>query len=588
MPKIALIADELISQIAAGEVVERPSSVLKELLENAIDAGAANIDIILEEGGVRLMQVKDDGVGIARDDLPLALTRHATSKIKNLYDLENVASFGFRGEALASIASVSRFLLTSREKSAPNAFAIDSETFNISPSAGEIGTTALMRDLYFNVPARRKFLKSAGTEFGHCVQVLKRVALANPAVSFRLKNNGKEFAFYKAAQNLPQRVAQILGVEFLENSFELSRAEGDFSLFGFIERPSCATNHGATFLFVNSRFVQDKTMAHAIKMAYRDVLHGARQPSYCLFFYLPVDEVDVNVHPAKTQIRFRQSQAVHQFIFNAAQKVLSQSAGGQRAVDYLPSNPFHLPPKNVLQNESADFQKSADSADSQNFKNSADSPDSDNSFVLEPQLINLEATPPLGFALAQLAGIYILAQNEAGLVIVDMHAAHERIVYENLKNAVRDRPPPVQQLLIPVVFAANPTEIALVEEYREVLLRIGLEMRVLGESEIALLTIPQLLRVPNPVDLARDVLGVLLEWGSGQAVERLEDYRNELLATMACHNAVRAHRLLNLDEMNALLRAMEKTERANQCNHGRPTWTQLSLKELDALFLRGQ
>lgn len=588
MPKIALIADDLISQIAAGEVVERPSSVLKELLENAIDAGAANIDVILEEGGVRLMQVVDDGIGIAQNELPLALTRHATSKIKNLNDLENVASFGFRGEALASIASVSRFLLTSREKSAPNAFAIDSETLAISPAAGDFGTTALMRDLYFNVPARRKFLKSAGTEFAHCVQVLKRVALANPAVSFRLKNNGKEFLFYKTAQSLPERVSQILGVEFLENSFELSRAEDNFSLFGFVERPSCASNHGTTFLFVNTRFVQDKTMAHAIKMAYRDVLHGAKQPSYCLFFYLPVDEVDVNVHPAKTQIRFRQSQSVHQFIFNATQKVLSQAAGSQRAVDlgYLPSNPFNIPPANSFKNDSADFKKTIDS---QKTADSADFADVKNAFSLEPQLLNLETTPPLGYALAQLAGIYILAQNEAGLVIVDMHAAHERIVYERLKTAAQNCPPPVQQLLIPVVFAANPMEIALVEEHREVLLRIGLEMRVLGEAQIALLTIPHLLRVENPVDLARDVLKILADWGKDEALSRgIEFYRNELLATMACHNAVRAHRLLNLDEMNALLRDMEKTERANQCNHGRPTWTQLSLKELDTLFLRGQ
>lgn len=596
MPKIALIQDELISQIAAGEVVERPSSVLKELVENALDAKAQKIEVSLEEGGVRLMQVVDDGIGIAQNELTLALTRHATSKICSLSDLESVISFGFRGEALASIASVSRFSLKSRTQNAPYAFVIHSENQQIEPAAGDFGTTATMRDLYFNTPARRKFLKSSGTEFGHCVAVLKRLALANPLVSFRLKNNGKDYFDYKSAQSLPERVMQVLGEDFLKNSFLLHAQNDEFSVQGFLERPSCAKNHGNTFLFVNSRFVQDKTMAHAIKMAYRDVLHGAKQASYCLFFYLSPKNVDVNVHPAKTQIRFRQSQAVHQFIFNAAQKVLSQAAHRQSAVDFMPkesddfAHHFDIP-KTVLIKENLKNIENKNNSHNLNHLNNLNhyQQSLENHFELEPDLNHLPTTPPLGYALAQLAGIYILAQNEAGLVIVDMHAAHERIVYERLKTAAQNCPPPVQQLLIPVVFAANPMEIALVEEYREVLLRIGLEMRVLGEAQIALLTIPHLLRVENPVDLARDVLKVLADWGKDEALARgIEFYRNELLATMACHNAVRAHRLLNLDEMNALLRDMEKTERANQCNHGRPTWTQLSLKELDALFLRGK
>ncbi len=572
MPRIALIDDSLISQIAAGEVVERPASVLKELLENALDAQAQNIEIVVEEGGVHLMQITDDGVGIPHNELQLALTRHATSKIYNLADLESVKSFGFRGEALASIASVSRFSLKSRPQNAQNAFLIQAESGAVSPAAGDFGTVATMRDLYFNVPARRKFLKSSGAELAHCVQVVKRLALANPKVSFRFKNNGKDYLYFKNAQSFPERVAQVLGEDFLEKSFLLNEQNADFALFGFLERPSCAGKKGSGFCFVNGRFVQDKVMAHALKMAYQDVLHGAKDPSFCLFLDLPCENVDVNVHPAKTQIRFRQSQAVHQFIFNAANKVLGQVAGGQSAVDWdAPINTFNLPQTQ------------------QNLNGEAIKSEKKLAFTLEADLTHFPETPPLGFALAQLFGIYILAENEHGLVIVDMHAAHERIVYEALKEATKKNAPPVERFLIPAVFEAKPLEIALVEEFKEVLMQMGLEMRVLGEKEIALFSVPQALRVDDPLNLARDVLNVLADWGEGEARSRgIEGARNELLATMACHNAVRAHRLLSKEEMNALLRDMEKTERANQCNHGRPTWTQLSLKDLDALFLRGQ
>lgn len=571
MPTIQRLNDLLISQIAAGEVVERPASVLKELLENSLDAGSTAISVHLEEGGVKLIRVTDNGCGIDRDQLALALTRHATSKITTLNDLEGVATLGFRGEALASIASVARLTLSSRTRDAGHAWKLKGENgAQPEPTALMAGTVIEMRDLYFNTPARRKFLKSESTEFAHCMNACKRLALTRPDVAFTLSHNGRS-VLQVTASDQRRRIADLLGEEFITYALPLDAQAGDLRLSGFIIMPTHADHHSAgQQLFVNQRFVRDKVLSHALRQAYQDVLHGSRQASVCLFLDIDPTRVDVNVHPAKTEVRFRDSNAIHQFVFHAIERVL---AGGKSESQYNASPQFSFQHRAPPQNFSPLLAAEPATQAYLSFTAEAHSASSN-----EPE-------PVLGYALGQLHGIYILAQNAAGLVLVDMHAAHERIVYEKLKTALDLKQIAVQELLIPAVFSADPLDIATVEEHAAKLLELGFQIAPVGPDQLAVRSVPALLASGDPNTLARTLIAELREHGLSPL---LTNKRNALLATMACHGAVRANRTLSLLEMNALLRQMEVTERASQCNHGRPTWTTLPLADLDKLFLRGQ
>ena len=602
---IQRLPDLLISQIAAGEVVERPASVLKELLENALDAGSTALKIQLEEGGVKLIRVSDDGRGIARDELELALTRHATSKISSLADLEAVATLGFRGEALASIASVARVSLTSRQENDAQAWQLNGEKGALpEPAALSFGTRVEMRDLYYNTPARRKFLKSEATEFGHCVDVVKRIALSHPRVAFTLSHNGK-VSLHLSASDLRTRAGAILGEEFL-NAARLvdtgtAHEESGLSISGFVALPTAArSRNDAQYIYVNGRFVRDKLLAHALRQAYQDVLHGHLYPACCLFVAINPANVDVNVHPAKTELRFRDARAVHQFLFHAVQRALSSSLNSSVS----DSTAFNAPLSHVnLRTESGATSSPSPAA------SWASRPAYQESFKIhEPHVasyLSLLATarsdnqindasnalgfsddsPPLGYAIGQLHGLYILAQNRQGMVMVDMHAAHERILYEKLKNALDTHQVSSQALLIPAVFSAEILDIATAADNADALHDLGFEIAPIGPTELAVRRVPVLLQATDPTALARSLLAELREHGMSQL---LTEKRNERLATMACHGAVRAHRQLSLPEMNALLRQMEETERAGQCNHGRPTWTQVSIEELDRFFLRGR
>lgn len=563
------------SQIAAGEVVERPASVLKELLENSLDAGAQAISVTLDEGGAKRIQVEDDGVGIPAEELPLALARHATSKISSLQDLEKVASLGFRGEALASIASVARLSLIARTPEAPHAWAIRSEggePAGVEPAARAQGTTVSVGDLYFNTPARRKFLRSEPTELGHCDEVFTRIALARPQVAFLLKHNGRVSRQLRS-QSLRERATALLGAQFLEGGLPVEVHSGSLRLHGVAGAPQAARARAdAQYFFVNGRFVRDRVLVHAAREAYSGLLHADRQPAYVLFLELDPRAVDVNVHPAKIEVRFRDSRAVHQFVLHALQRALSVSAS-QAPVAYAA----------VASRDSIQGAFSlAQSAGSYPAFMSAGiaSP------VAEHHLQKEEAeSHPLGYALAQLHGVYILAQNAAGLVLVDMHAAHERIVMEKLKRNLDAGAVARQTLLVPALFRAEALDIATAEENRETLEKLGLEFSVAAPGELAVRAAPALLASGDLVGLVRGVLAEIREYG---ASEVLSARQNELLATMACHAAVRANRTLALAEMNALLREMEETERSGSCNHGRPTWYQLTLADLDRLFLRGR
>ena len=599
MPTIARLPDLLISQIAAGEVVERPASVLKELLENSLDAGSKAIQVHLEEGGVKLIRVTDDGCGIAREELALALTRHATSKIVSLDDLERVSSLGFRGEALASVASVARLAISSREHGASHAWRLKAEPgAEPEPAALMAGTVVEMRDLYFNTPARRKFLKSESTEFAHCADAVKRPALTRPDVAFSLTHNGRNL-FQLAPADSARRIADILGDDFLGAARRLEAAAGPLAIAGFAIDPTRATDaRDGQYVFVNGRYVRDKVIAHALREAYRDVLHGSRQPAVCLFVNIDPALVDVNVHPAKTEVRFRDSRAMHQFVFHAIQRTLATPVQGSAsemapaAVDaQKPANfnftPNYPPP---LRHQSTLGVAEPAAAAYLAFARATQgigTPVSTSASA--PQFTPAEDVdrdgPPLGYALAQLHGIYILAQNARGLVLVDMHAAHERILYEKLKTALDNRQIATQALLIPAVFSAAPLDIAAVEEHAEALADLGFQIAPLGPNQLGVRSVPALLQSGDPAALARSLIAELREHGITQLATAR---RNELLATMACHGAVRARRILTLPEMNALLRQMEETERAGQCNHGRPTWTELSIDQLDKLFLRGQ
>lgn len=627
--QIKLLSDQLISQIAAGEVVERPASALKELLENSVDAGSTQVQVALQQGGMKLLKVTDNGHGIAKDELELALTRHATSKIQSLEDLEQVGSLGFRGEALASIASISRTVLTSRQQAASHAWQIAAEGTHqqtISPAALDAGTIVEVHDLYFNTPARRKFLKTENTEFGHCEDAFTRVALSRPNVGFLLQHNGK--AITRLAANTPQqRITDVLGSEFAAQSIWLEEESGGLRLWGMTASPTYQRHsRDSQYVFVNGRFVRDKLISHAIKQAYQDVLHGDKHPAFVLFLELHPSLVDVNVHPAKTEVRFRESQAVHRFIFHSLHKALGKTSAEIQASQPVqaPFNPFrpafNMPREQVempLQNRPAfggnypsnsagngaalaqqfygqlygDLTPTETSAlgnpPEQYVPEDYLNPVSITETVLVPEPAAEPQQYPLGFALGQLHGIYILAQNSQGLVVVDMHAAHERIMYERLKNALSEQAIATQPLLIPISFYAEKVEVATLQSLNgsDTLQQLGFDLATLSPTTIAIRAVPSMLQDADTVALARAVLRDLHEYGASRV---LLERQNEVLGTMACHAAVRANRQLTNTEMNALLRDMEATERSGQCNHGRPTWFQVSLSDLDKMFMRGQ
>jgi len=588
---IRVLPDVLISQIAAGEVVERPAAALKEILENSLDAGATDIQIDLEQGGIKRIRVADNGGGIAHDELALALTRHATSKIASLADLEQVASLGFRGEALASIAAIARVQLISRGADAEHAWAVQAEGGRLdvpAPAARATGTTIDIQDLFFSTPARRKFLKTEATEYAHCAETVRRLALANPQVSFTLSHNGRT-QLRLNAEPASARVRQVLGEAFEQNSIAVEAAAGVLRVSGWVIRPSAATgSRDSQHVFVNGRYVRDKLIVHALKEAYRDVLHHQLNPAYCLFIELPPDLVDVNVHPAKTEIRFRDSRGVHQFLFHAVERLLSAPVAVDVAVaasrpSQASPQPGWVAPRQTAMplqvNEAMAFYTPLDQR--------AGVQDSERPVVPPMHLVPDDGAdaPPLGYALAQLHGVYVLAQNAQGMVLVDMHAAHERVVYEKLKTALDARAVPAQTLLIPVTLTVDARDVAEISPHLDQLAGIGFELSVTSPTSVAVRSVPWLLKDADPVELTRAVLTEIAEFGVARL---LAERRNELLATLACHGAVRANRRLTLPEMNALLREMEATERAGQCNHGRPTWFQVSLGELDAMFMRGR
>lgn len=664
MSRIAALPDHLVNQIAAGEVVERPANALKEIVENSIDAGATAIEVELAGGGIRLIRVSDNGGGIHPDDIELALHRHATSKIKTLNDLEHVASMGFRGEGLASIASVSRLTLTSRRDGSAHATQVKAEDGKLSSptaAAHPVGTTIEAAELFFNTPARRKFLKSENTEYAHCATMLERLALAHPHIAFSLKRDGKQ-VFKLPAQSLHERIAAIVGEDFQTASLEIDSGNGALRLYGAIAKPTFSKGKtDKQYCFVNHRFVRDKVMLHAVKQAYRDVLHNALTPAFVLFLDLPPEAVDVNVHPTKTEIRFRDSQQVHQLVFHTLNKaladtradltesvgnageVLHEITGIRPAATSSENEPSGFHPNPTASSENifaatpsthaseprnafgsgktapmpyqaarAPQQRSLSLRESRAalntyaelFKNTAaDEADIELAQFEQARFGTTSATssentahsfsddpkpelPPLGFAIAQLLGIYILAQAEDSLLLIDMHAAAERVNYEKMKRQRQENGNlQSQRLLIPVTFAASHEECAALTDHADTLAGFGLELSDMGGNTLAVRAVPAMLGKADVVSLAKDVLGELAQVGSSQTIE---EHENHILATMSCHGSVRAGRQLTLPEMNALLRDMENTPRSNQCNHGRPTWVKLTLKELDALFLRGQ
>jgi DNA mismatch repair protein MutL len=565
---IRVLPQLLVSQIAAGEVVERPASVLKELLENSIDAGARAVSVTLDEGGMRRIQVEDDGAGIAAHELPLALTRHATSKIASLADLEAVSTMGFRGEALASIAAVARLAIVSRRADASHAAVIRGEGGDISelePAARAPGTTVTVAELYFNTPARRKFLKSEPTEFGHCEEVFRRLVLAQPQIAFSLRHNGR-VTRHLPSDALRNRALAVLGRELAEASVPIEASAGGMRLRGLAGTPQAAqARSDCQYFFVNNRYVRDRVLAHAVREAYAELLHGERQPAYLLFLDVDARAVDVNVHPAKIEVRFRDSRAAHQFVRHALERALAPSAARSPVAYASVSQSAGIQSALALAQPVAAYERFMASA--------------------AAALPAAETSPPLGFALGQLHGIYILAQNEAGLVLVDMHAAHERILMERLKRAINMGEVTRQRLLVPAVFSAEALDLATAEENRAMLERVGLELAVSGPNELTVRAAPALLASGDVVALARSLLKEIRDYGASAMLASRE---NELLATMACHAAVRAHRSLTTAEMNALLREMEETERSGSCNHGRPTWYQLTMPDLDKLFMRGR
>ena len=619
------LPDELISQIAAGEVVERPASVVRELVDNALDAGATQITVRLLAGGVRLISVEDNGVGIAAPELPMALKRHATSKITSLNELESVGTMGFRGEALAAIESVSELSVLSRPAHQDNAMLLNARTGELQPAARAMGTTIEVKELFYSTPARRKFLKTDHTEMAQCVEAVRRHALTRPEVGFAIWHEGKLVEQWRAQEAeddsdeaqqaaLDRRLADVLGDDFLRDSIAVRHTQGGVTVVGRAGIPDAARSRADhQYAYVNGRYVRDKVLTHAARSAYEDVLHGQRQPVYALYIDIDPTRVDVNVHPTKIEVRFRDGREVHQAVRHAVENALAVPRA-------------NLLMANALQNQELPMAGTADAAthispatwpqanwqqanmplagqrvnDLSQLWQSSSPPTPTRGMAAEESsptpFASAATTPadqphtdtdvwPLGKALAQLQGVYILAENTQGLVLVDMHAAHERIVYEQLKNQLEGQSLSSQPLLIPATFSATAEEVATAEACADALQALGLEISTLSAKTLAVRAVPSTLAQGDAVALARSVLAELAQHDASTVVQRA---RNELLATMACHGAVRANRKLTLDEMNALLRQMEHTERSDQCNHGRPTWRQLSMRELDALFLRGR
>lgn len=605
---IAALPDRLISQIAAGEVIERPASVLKELVENAIDANASVVDVRLHAGGIRRIAVTDDGHGIEPAELPLALTRHATSKIKSLAELESVASMGFRGEALASIASVAGLTLISRTAQSEHAWQIQGHTHQIEPASGSQGTTVDVRGLFDEVPARRKFLKAEATELGHCMDVMTRIALAHPEVAFRVFHNDKPTRQWPVA-SLVKRVSDVLGKDFTDGALSVDASGGPATLRGLISRPSEARARAdRQFLFVNGRHVRDRTVSHALRAAYADVLHGDRQPAYVLFIDIDPNTVDVNVHPAKHEVRFRDSGAIHRLVQHVVTDALATSVSpaintadlanqlSARTTSLTPASAvqaatqWHSPRPSLRPQWQSRLQLQEPAGPNLGLGagwQTAHEPASPTKPTNPTNQDNDRADPvwPLGRALAQIHGIYILSQTQDGLILVDMHAAHERVVYEELKSAIDSKSIATQGLLVPLVLSVSETEVALVQEHAESLIKMGFEIHAAGPQSIVVRSVPALLIRGDLESLVRGILNDIAQVGISAL---MTEQRNQLLATMACHGAVRANRQLSIAEMNALLRQMETTERADQCNHGRPTWIAWRLADLDRLFLRGQ
>jgi DNA mismatch repair protein MutL len=597
---IRQLPDTLINQIAAGEVVERPASVVKELVENALDAGARRIDIDLEEGGVRLIRIRDDGDGIDAADLPLAIQRHATSKIASLDDLEAVATLGFRGEALPSIASVSRFSMISRRDGNAHGAALDVEggrVGSVAPKPHPRGTTVEVRDLFFNVPARRKFLRAERTELGHIEEWLRSLALARPDVELRVSHNGKPSRRYRplseardGASASPDRLLETLGEEFARNALRIEHQGAGLRLHGWIARP--AYNRASAdqqYLYVNGRSVRDRSVAHAVKQAYADVLFHGRQPAYVLFLELDPRGVDVNVHPAKHEVRFRDARLIHDFVYRTLHEALAETRAGAATAFADPQPPtastarasWSMPQSNLaLRVDEARHGYAALHAHDRTI--TGEPPSIAAMAMADPADATL---PPLGHAIAQLHGIYILAETADGLIVIDMHAAHERIGYEKLKAAHDGVGVRTQPLLVPQTVAVSEREAGIAEREHAVLAELGFEVSRSGPQSLLLRSVPALLADGDVEALLRDVLADLREHGESR---RIHAARDELLGTMACHAAVRAHRRLTVPEMNALLREMEATERSGQCNHGRPTWARFSLGEIDRWFLRGR
>ena len=587
--KIQCLPEVLINQIAAGEVVERPFSVVKELVENALDAGSSKVDIELEEGGIRLIRIRDNGSGISAGDLPIAVQRHATSKISSLDDLECVATLGFRGEALPSIASVSRFTIRSRTPDQAHGakLSIDGgKVGEVQPDAHPEGSSIEVRDLFYNVPARRKFLKTERTELAHAEEWLRSLALAKPSVELSIRHNGKELKRYKPVSSPKariERVSQVLGADFAAQCLAVDLEHNGMRLSGWIGLPTASRSSAdQQYFFVNGRAVRDKTVAHAVKQAYADVLFHGRYPAYVLFMELDPRRVDVNVHPAKHEVRFRDGRSVHDFIYRSLHGAMSETRAGAVEARAALSQSFPVdsawPMPYAAASQSAMSLPVLESMAHYQTLYGATAPNA-------PMHDAPPAEQPLGYALAQLHGVFILAENASGLVMVDMHAAHERITYEQLKAAQQDDGIKSQALLVPVSVALSDAEAFASEQLAENLAELGFDVVRSGPQSVSIRAVPSLLADVDAKQLFLDVLSEFREYG---ASKRLQEAQNALLSTMACHGSVRANRRLSITEMNALLRAMESTERSGQCNHGRPTWVQLSKTDLDKLFLRGR
>ncbi len=603
MHRINLLSQRLANQIAAGEVVERPASVVKELLENSLDAGADRIEIDVEQGGVKLLRIRDNGSGIHKDDMALALSRHATSKIAELEDLETISSLGFRGEALASISSVSRLTMTSRlaGDTAATAWSVAVEGQDMAaqliPAAHPQGTTVEMRDLFFNTPARKKFLKTDKTEFDRIDEILKRIALSRFDVQFTLSHNQRVIHKLLPAisdQEKQRRVGLVCGPAFVENAVAVEMEGPGLRLWGWVSLPTFSRSQAdLQYFYVNGRVIRDKLVAHAVKQAYSDVLFHGRHPAYVLFLELPPSAVDVNVHPTKHEVRFRDSRLVHDFLFSSLNRALAKVTPAGR----FESLPGSSPETNTLYTDYEERYGFVGGQGALSLRDPASNWQS--SYTQFPQnadrikqqvdaysRLNADDAeiPPLGYAIAQLHGIFILAQNKLGLILVDMHAAHERITYERLKTACANEALKMQPLLVPLSIAISAAEAECAESQQGILLQLGIELERVAAESIIVRQIPSILRDANIEQLVRDVLSDIKEYGTS---DRIKSHQDELLSTMACHGSVRANRLLTIPEMNSLLRDMEATERSGQCNHGRPTWVFMSLADLDKLFLRG-